>query len=65
MLFVALPFLLALWEYNLINIVKRMSVVKKNAYIGVDLGGYIRWLVTGIYIVCLTMTKPGGKRLKP
>lgn len=39
MLFVALPFLLALWEYNLINIVKRMSVVKKNAYIGVDLGG--------------------------
>ena len=31
MLFVALPFLLALWEYNLINIVKRMSVVKKNA----------------------------------
>lgn len=41
MLFVALPFLLALWEYNLINIVKRMSVVKKNAYIGVDLGGRI------------------------
>lgn len=36
---VALPFLYALWEYNLINIVKRMSVVKKNAYIGVDLGG--------------------------
>ena len=39
MLFVALPFLLALWEYNLINIVERMSVEKKNAYIGVDLGG--------------------------
>jgi glucokinase len=39
MLFVTLPFLLALWEYNLINIVERMSVEKKNAYIGVDLGG--------------------------
>ena len=29
MLFVTLPFLLALWEYNLINIVERMSVEKK------------------------------------
>ncbi|UQT35973.1 hypothetical protein M5E82_10850 [Parabacteroides distasonis] len=37
----SIAFLLALWEYNLINIVKRMSVVKKNAYIGVDLGGRI------------------------
>lgn len=34
-----IAFLLALWEYNLINIVERMSVEKKNAYIGVDLGG--------------------------
>ena len=31
MLFVTLPFLLALWEYNLINIVERMSVEKKNS----------------------------------
>ena len=26
---------------------------------------YIRWLITGIYIVCLTMTRQAGKRLKP
>ena len=41
MLFVTLPFLLALWEYNLINIVERMSVEKKNAYRSGFKGGRI------------------------